>query len=163
MPMKQGLLLCILAICFISTGEAQALFNLKTGVESWSLRDELNLVGHSSHPGQFFGFDVYVEKNRALFVPGFHYHRISVQNENDHFNYTFNESHHVHYFTIPLTFGYEILDHCHWNMSAMAGGEISFFYDLDSNDVALDDDMLYGVWTGLTAVLQTEIFSSRHL
>jgi hypothetical protein len=157
--MKQGVLACVIVFCFLSAVRAQAVINVKTGVESWTIQDELNTSGSSGHPGQFFGFDVYVEKNRALFVPGFHYHRISVENEDHKFDYNFSESHHIHYFTIPLTGGYKFLEQCNWNMSAMAGCEITFFYDLDANDVGLDDDMFYGVWTGLTGILQVEIFS----
>jgi len=157
--MKQSLLACIIAFCFISTGSTQAIVNVKTGVETWMLQDELNTTGMSSHPGQFFGFDVYVERNRWLFVPGFHYHRISVQNEDFRYEYNFSQSHHVHYFTIPMTGGYKFLDIANLNISAMGGGEITFFYNLDGNDVGLDDDMFYGVWTGLTGVLQVEIFS----
>jgi hypothetical protein len=157
--MKQSLLACVIVFCFFAAGVTQTVFNAKTGVESWALQDELNFSGISSHPGQFFGFDVYVEKNRALFVPGFHYHRISIENEDETFSYNFRDSHHVHYFTIPMTFGYKFLDGRDWNLSAMGGGEISFFYDLDANDVGLDDDMFYGVWTGLTGVLQVEVIS----
>jgi len=138
-------------------GRTQTVLNFKTGVESWTLQDELDMLGESSHPGQFFGFDVFVEKNRALFVPGFHYHRISVENEDERFNYDFSDKHHAHYFTIPMTFGYKFLDGRDWNISALGGGEVSFFYDLDDNDIGLDDDMFYGVWTSLTGVVHVEL------
>jgi len=157
--LKHGLLACGIVICWVTAGHAQSLFNLKTGVDTWSLEDEKNAREGSHHPGQFFGFDVFIEKNRGLFVPGFHYHRISVLNEDEKFDYSFNQAHHVHYFTIPLTFGYKFLDLANWNMSALAGGEINFFYDLDQNDVGLDDDMFHGVWTALTGVLHTEFAS----
>jgi len=157
--MKQSILAVVIAFCWVTAGQAQSIFNLKTGVDTWSFQDEKDVQEESSHPGQFFGFDVFIEKNRGLFVPGFHYHRISILNEDEKFDYSFNESHHVHYFTIPLTFGYKFLDFANWNMSALAGGEINFFYDLDPNDVGLDDDMFYGVWTDLTGVLHTEFAS----
>jgi hypothetical protein len=156
---KLSIVACSLLFCLLPGLYAQDVFSVKTGMETWTIRDELSTLGSSSHPGQFFGFDVYVEKNRALFVPGFHYHRISVLNEDHRFSYNFSEAHHMHYFTIPLSFGYQFLDYKHWNMAALGGGEINFFYDLDANDVGLDDDQFYGIWTGLTAILQSEIAS----
>lgn len=156
---QQRFLACIIFLTVWIAGTAQTSVNFKTGIETWALKDECDDLGESKHPGQFFGFDVFLEKNRKLFVPGFHYHRISVYNEEEKFDYNFSESHHVHYFTIPLTFGYKFLDQPMWMISAFAGPEVNFFYDLDGNDVGLDDDQFYGVWTSLTASLHLE-FSS---
>jgi hypothetical protein len=156
---KQRLFACIIFLTVWMAGNAQTSVNFKTGVETWALKDECDDLGKSKHPGQFFGFDVFVEKNRKIFVPGFHYHRISIYNEEENFDYNFSESHHVHYFTIPMTFGYRFLDQPIWKISAFGGPEVNFFYDLDSNDVGLDDDQFYGVWSSLTAVLHTEISS----
>jgi len=150
---------CIIFITVWIAGTAQTSVNFKTGIETWALKDECEDLGSSKHPGQFFGFDVFVERNRKLFVPGFHYHRISIYNEEEKFNYSFNESHHVHYFTIPMTIGYRFLDQPIWRASVFGGPEINFFYDLDGNDVGLDDDQFYGVWTSLTATFHTEISS----
>lgn len=151
----------ILLFCMFSNESihSQAIINAKVGVESWSLLDEKELSGQSNHPGQLIGFDVFIEKNRALFVPGFHYHRISIENEDVRFDVNFNEAHHIHYFTIPLTFGYTILEKSFLDVSLLAGGEINFFYNLDDNNVGLDDDMLYGVSTGLTGMVHLTFFS----
>ena len=156
---QQRLYAWIIFLTVWIAGNAQTSVNFITGVESWALKDECDDLGMSKHPGQFFGFDVFVEKNRKLFVPGFHYHRISIYNEEENFNYNFSESHHVHYFTIPMTFGYRFLDQPIWKISAFAGPEVSFFYDLDANDVGLDDDQFHGVWTSLTTTVHTEISS----
>ena len=157
--MKQSFLACLISLFFVASGFSQARINAKIGVESWVLRDEISVSGKSMHPGQFVGFDVYVEKNRGLFVPGFHYHRIAVENGDEKLNFNFHQDDHLHYFTIPLTFGYKFLDRSVWNLALLAGGEVTFFYDLDANSIGLDDDMLYGVSTGLTTVLHTEIAS----
>jgi hypothetical protein len=141
----------ILACYAVGTLSGQTSINVKAGVETWSLKDEKMLSGLSSHPGQMIGFDVFVVKNRALFVPGFHYHRFSVAHEEDRFNFNFGEAHHFHYFTIPMTGGYSLISDSIFNLSLLAGGEIHFFYQLDDNSIGLDDDMLYGVSTARCA------------
>ena len=87
---------------------AQAGFNAKIGKETWSFKDEVEMTGQSNHPGQMIGFDVFVEDNRFVFVPGFHYHRISLQNEDQNFSFDVSEHHHAHYFMIALTAGYKL-------------------------------------------------------
>lgn len=142
---------------FVLGMSAQAEFNVKAGVESWSVKDEKELTGQSSHPGQFLGFDMFIENNRLLFTPGFHYHHISVLNEEKSFHFGIENRNHFHYFTIPLTAGYKFIDVGVWNVSLMAGGEVSFFFDIDENDIELDDDQMHGVWTAWTAILHTEL------
>lgn len=139
--------------------EAQAEFNVKAGLETWSLKDENDQFGRSSHSGQMIGFDVFIQRKKLLFVPGFHYHRISVLNEDETFNFSFSKSHHFHYFTIPLTFGYKVLDQSAIDISLLAGGEVHFYYDIDDNNVGLDNDMLYGVFTALTGIFHVEFLS----
>ena len=155
--MKRSVIALVVFVCCLGSGFSQARINAKIGIESWVLKDEVSVSGESMHPGQFIGFDVFVEKNRALFVPGFHYHRISVENGEESLSFNFHQKNHLHYFTIPLTAGYKFFDRSFWNLALMAGGEVTFFYDIDSNNVGLDDDMLYGVSTGLTGILQAEI------
>ena len=137
----------------------QADFNIKAGMESWLLKDEKEQTGQSCHPGQMIGLDVLIKKEKALFVPGIHYHRISIENEDHCFDFNFSDPHHLHYFTIPLTGGYEVLDEPDVNIALLGGVEINFFYDLDDNDVGLEDDMLYGVYTSLVGRLYAELFS----
>jgi hypothetical protein len=43
--------------------------------------------------------------------------------------------------------------------SILGGAEAQFFYDLDDNDIGLDDDQLYGVSMALTAILHMEWFT----
>jgi hypothetical protein len=157
--MKQ-LVLLLGAFLYLTPGlKSQTEFNLKLGVESWILKDEIELLGVSKHPGQFIGFDVYVEKNRLIFAPGFHYHRFSVMNEEERLRFAFEKRNNLHYFTIPLTFGYEFLDLKALNFSLLTGPEVTFFYNIDDNDIGLDDDMLHGVSAGWTAALLSELLT----
>jgi hypothetical protein len=157
--MKQHVLTLWVTVMAFVTMQAQAEFNLKAGVETWSLQDEKDLEGGSRHPGQFLGFDVFVEDRRFLFVPGFHYHHISVLREKDPFVWGFPGENYLHHFSIPLTFGYKILEASSWDISVLAGAEVTFFYTVDDNDTGLDDDMLHGVSTGWTGMLHTEVFA----
>ena len=152
-------LLLITCVCAWTAVDAQTGFNVKFGAETWSLKDEKAQAGESSHPGQMIGFDVFVGEKRMYFVPGFHYHRISVLNEEDRFSLNFSESHHMHYFTIPLMAGYKIIDSSFVNLSLLAGGEVNFFYSLDENDVGLDDNMFKGLTVALSTGLHAEFFS----
>lgn len=152
-------LACMLYVLSYSVAQAQAGFNAKIGVETWSFKDEAEMTGQSQHPGQMIGFDVLIEDNRFLFVPGFQYHRISLVNEDQRFSFNFSEHHHVHYFMIPLTAGYKLTKDSFVNLSALAGGEVVFFYDVDENDLGLVSNSFYGISTNLTAILHAEIFS----
>jgi hypothetical protein len=40
----------------------------------------------------------------------------------------------------------------------MAGGEVFFFYNLEENDIGLDNDQLHGVYAGLTGVIHAAVF-----
>jgi len=150
-----------LVIClFIAyRGSSQTEFNLKTGAELWTIQDELNSDGHSQHSGQTIGFDVHIYDSRFMFVPGFHYHRISVLNQDDGLTYKFNDDNHSHHLSIPITFGWRVLDLPLVNLSGMAGGEVFFFHSLDPNDIGLDDDQFHELFTSLTGVIHTELFS----
>ena len=152
-------ILAITCLCSWSGLDAQTAFNIRLGAETWSLKDEKAQTGSSSHPGQMIGFDVFVGDTRFFFVPGFHYHRISVLNEDDRFSFDFSEAHHMHYFTIPMMCGYTLIDSSSVNLSVLAGAEVNFFYSLDDNDAGLDDDLFYGVTTALTSALHAEFFS----
>lgn len=152
----------IACLCYVFSygiATAQASFNAKIGIETWSFKDEAEMTGHSKHPGQMIGFDVFVEDNRFVFVPGFQYHRISLQNEEQSFSFNLSEHHHAHYFMIPLTAGYKITKDGMINLSVLGGGEVVFFYDVDDNDLGFDDNGFIGVTTNLTAMVHAEIFS----
>ena len=56
-------------------------------------------------------------------------------------------------------FGLQVLDLPMVDGFVMAGGESTFFYGLDSNDINLDDDKLHGIFASLTAGAQVELFS----
>jgi hypothetical protein len=139
--------------------QAQAGFNAKIGVETWSFKDEAEMSGTSKHPGQMLGFDILIEDNRFLFVPGFQYHRISLVNEDKSFSFDLSNHHHVHYFMIPLTAGYKLTKDAFVNLSVLGGGEVVFFYDVDDNDLGFENSNFYGVSTNLTAMLHAEVFS----
>ena len=156
---KHSITLFLFFIGFVPTSGAQAAFNVKAGVETWSFKDEKESFGQSRHPGQMIGFDVFVEKNKLMFIPGFHYHRISILNEEKVFSIDFSDAHHIHYFNIPITFGYKVLDVTGLEMVLAAGAEPQFYYDLDENDVGLDDDKIFGVSTSLTGLLHLKLFS----
>ncbi len=149
----------LLSLTYSFNGNSQPLFNAKTGVEFWSVKDEKNLVGESNHSGQTVGFDMRIMSNRLIFAPGFHYHRISVLNKQEGFQYNFSKGNHVHYFSIPLTLGYQLLNFKVIDLSLFAGAESFFFFDLDHNDIGLKVDELYGVTPALTGVVQAEILS----
>src|SRR5690242_10682960 len=131
-----ALLFCVLSL---NKGRSQAEFNLKAGVETWSLKDEIDLDGSSHHSGQTIGFDLYVIDNRFVFAPGFHYHRISILDEEKGLRFKFGDQNHINYFSIPVTFGYRVLDLKPVVITGMAGGEIFFFYNLEENDIGLDN------------------------
>jgi hypothetical protein len=150
---------CLLFLFSAGVAHGQAGFNIKFGLETWSLKDEIDQSGVSKHPGQMIGFDVFVEDNRFLFVPGFHYHRISLANEDKSFSLDFDEAHHAHYFMIPLTIGYKVLEIPSIELAILGGAEVNFFYDIDDNDLALEDNMFYGVSTNLTGSLHVTFFS----
>jgi hypothetical protein len=155
--MKRIVMTMLVYVLFLAGMGAQAEFNIKAGVESWQIKDEKELVGNSSHPGQFIGFDMFIENNRLLFTPGFHYHHISVTHQEESLVFGFDKRNHFHYFTIPMTAGYKFIDVGVLNVSLMAGAEVSFFFDIDENDIDLDDDQVHGVWTAWTGILHTEI------
>ena len=156
---RQIAVACVLYVLTYGMAQAQAGFNAKIGVETWSFKDEADNTGQSKHPGQMIGFDVLIEDNRFLFVPGFQYHRISLLNEEHSFSFDVSEHHHAHYFMIPLTAGYKLTKDAFVNFSVLGGGEVVFFYDVDDNDLGLVSNSFYGVSTNLTAMLHAEIFS----
>lgn len=146
---------------FIGQGKmlSQADVNIKAGIETWAFADEQEASNPSKHPGQMMGLDVFVEKGRGLFVPGFHYHRFTVTSEAKSFELDLRSARHFHYFTIPLLFGYKVTDESVAGISVLAGPEVQFFYDINQNAAGLDDDMMHGVSTSLTAALHAEMFS----
>ena len=152
-------LLLLFSVLGIQNGSAQTQINPKLGFGTWSIADEKDLEGLSSHSGQTIGFDVHILDNRLLFAPGFHYHRISIVNREEGLNFDLGKRNGVHYFTIPLTFGLQVLELPVVDAFVMAGGESTFFYGLDSNDINLDDDKMHGVFASLTAGAQVELFS----
>lgn len=161
--MYQSLSVVFLAIVFhlssANTAKSQALFNPKIGSEVWSIKDEIDLDGESHHSGQTVGFDMFISDSRFLFVPGFHYHHISVINKSEGLNFKFEDENHIHYFSIPMTVGYKIFDLAVVDLSAQGGGEVFFYYDLDQNDLGLVDDQMYGVSTAIIGMFHTTIFS----
>jgi hypothetical protein len=142
-----------------NVGLSQHLFNLKAGIESWSIKDEIDLSGQSHHSGQTIGFDLHLQDNRFIFAPGFHYHRISVLNQKGGYQLKFGDGNHIHYFSIPLTVGYKVFHFDFMDVAGMLGEETIFFYDLDHNDLGLTSDQFYGVIPALTAVVHTEFWS----
>ena len=152
-------LACLFYMFSYGIATAQVGFNAIIGIEAWSFKDEADMTGQSNHPGQMIGFDVFVEDNRFVFVPGFHYHLISLQNEDQNFSFDLSEHHHAHYFMIPLTAGYKLTKDAIVNLSAVGGGEVVFFYDVDDNNLGFDDNGFIGVSTNLTAMLHAELFS----
>ncbi len=148
----------VISMLIAGEGIAQTEINPKAGFETWSLADEVG-QGGSSHSGQTIGFDVFIIKNRFLFVPGFFYHRISILNQEDGLIFEIPKRNGAHYFSIPLQAGMQVLDLAVLDASIMAGGEMSFFYSLDSNDVSLDDDKLHGVFGAITGGVQVQLFS----
>jgi hypothetical protein len=161
--MYQSLTVVFLAIVFhlvsISMAESQALFNPKIGSEVWSFKDEIDLDSGSHHSGQTVGFDVFISDSRFLFVPGFHYHHISLINKKEGLNFKWDDENHVHYFSIPMTVGYKIFDLAVVDFSALGGGEVFFYYDLDHNDLGLVDDDMYGVNTTITGMLHATVLN----
>ena len=148
-----------LHVLTINTAKAQALFNPKIGAEMWSFKDEVNLDSGSHHSGQTVGFDVMITDSRFLFVPGIHYHHISVLNKKEGFTLKIDDENHIHYFSIPMTVGYRIFELPIVDLSALGGGEVFFFNDLDRNDLGLVDDDMYGVSMTITGMLHTTLFS----
>lgn len=157
--LRLACLLLFLSLFSVAYGQGLTQMNPKVGFDSWSLKDEMELAGQSSHSGQFIGFDLYVQRNRLVFVPGFHYHRLSILNQEEGFNFRITGRNGSHYFTIPVMFGVQVLDLPMIDAYLMGGGETTFFYSLDSNDIQLDDDKLHGVFAGLSGAAQVELFS----
>lgn len=152
-------MLVLLLILSVTKAQSQTQINPKLGYETWTVKDEMDQSGQSSHSGQTIGFDVYILHNRLLFAPGFFYHRMSILNQEEGFNFKMNGRNGVHYFSIPVTFGFQVLDLPALQLFLNAGGETTFFHSIDQNDIHLDDDMLHGVFAGLTGGAQLELFS----
>ena len=141
-------------------GYSQVVFNPKIGLETWSLKDENEMSGQSKHPGQMFGLDLILQKEKWMFIPGFEYHRISMENEDNAFSFDFSDAHHAHYFVMPFQAGYHLLGDSIHQLSIVAGADLNFFYDLDENDLGLEDDMFYGVTTALTGSVFATLFTN---
>ncbi len=156
---RLAFILLLLSFIGINSGKTQTQINPKLGFETWSIKDEMDQTGKSSHSGQMIGFDVFILHNRLVFVPGFHYHRISILNREEGLKFNFVKTNGSHYFSIPLTFGLQVVDLPAINFYVMGGGEATFFYSLDANDIGLDDDKLHGVFASATATAQVELFS----
>jgi hypothetical protein len=162
--MQMKISLHIVCFCFffglveVPGAYSQAEFNVKAGVESWSVKDEMDADGDSHHSGQTIGFDMHLLHNRFVFAPGFHYHRISVLDQQDGLTFRFGDDNHINYFSIPVTVGFKALDLKIVDVTGMAGGEVFFFYNIESNDLGLDDDQLHGVYAALTGVLHASVF-----
>ena len=152
-------LLMFLGVLGFSSAKAQTQFNPKMGFESWSILDEKNMDNMSNHSGQMIGFDMYITDNRFVFAPGFHYHRISILNLDEGLNFKLVERNGSHYFSIPMTFGLQLLDLPGLSAFVMAGGEATFFHSLDANDIGMDDDKLHGVFASATGSAQLEVVS----
>ena len=120
-------LLLLFSLFYVLPGSSQTQINPKIGVETWSIKDEMDQNGRSSHSGQTIGFDVYVLNKRLLFAPGFHYHRLSILNTEEGLNFDFDKRNGTHYFSIPLMFGLQVLDLPMVDGFVMAGGESTFF------------------------------------
>ncbi len=159
LQMRLASLLVFLGVLGLNVAKAQTQINPKVGLESWSILDEHNVPNMSSHSGQMIGFDMYITQNRFVFAPGFHYHRISILNLDEGLNFHLVERNGSHYFTIPMTFGLQLIDLPGIGAYLLAGGEVTFFHSLDANDIGLDDDKLHGVFAGATAVAQVELLS----
>lgn len=152
-------IIMFLGVLGMSTLKAQTQFNPKMGFETWSILDEKDQANMSNHSGQMIGFDMYITDNRFVFVPGFHYHRISILNLDEGLNFHLVERNGSHYFSIPMTFGLQLLDLPGLSAFVMAGGEATFFHSLDANDIGMDDDKLHGVFASATGAAQLEIVS----
>lgn len=148
----------VISMLIADNGIAQTQFNPKVGFETWTIADEVD-QGGSSHSGQTIGFDMFIISNRFAFVPGFYYHRFSILNQEDGLVFEIPKRNGVHYFSIPMTVGMQILDLKVFDATIMAGGEINFFYSLDSNDISLDDDKLHSVFGAITGGVQAQIIS----
>lgn len=157
--MRLACLLFVFGVLSSNTVKAQTKFNPKIGFENWSIKDEADVANMSNHSGQMIGFDMYIQDNRLIFVPGFHYHRISILNLEEKLNFKLVERNGSHYFSIPMTFGLQLIDFPGLSAYIMAGGEATFFHSLDSNDIGMDDDKLHGVFASATASAQIEIVS----
>lgn len=151
-------LLLLLVVFSTEKASSQTQINPKLGFGSWTIKDEVEF-GKSVHTGQTLGFDVYILHNRLLFAPGFHYRRISIMNKEEDLNFNITGRNGTHYFSIPLTFGLQVLDLPAIQAFVTAGGESTFFHSIDENDINLDDDQLHGVFLGLTGGAQLELFS----
>lgn len=158
-PSRIATLAILIGFLIPLSGFSQTEFNPKVGVNTWSIKDEMEQSGQSSHSGQSVGFDMYIIDHRFLFVPGFHYRRLSILNQEDGFTFEIPKRNGVHYFAIPITFGMKVIEIPAFSFSLMAGGEANFYYNLDANDLELDDDRLHGVFASLTGVAQVEVIS----
>ena len=149
----------LLSFLFLfNTLKAQTHVDVKIGVECWSFRDENEQLGHSKHNGQMIGVEVPVQDDRFLFIPGLHYRRISVENNGPCFSPNFDESDYLHYFTIPVLFGYETWKREDIVLLLSGGPEINFFYDLDENDAGYEQESMKGMHAGLQFLVQGRFF-----
>lgn len=128
--------------------QSTAKFNLKAGYSSFRFADEKDLMETRAHPSQHVGFDILIEKNGGLFMPGFHYYRMGLEPEDFTLSNLFSDRPYVHLSRIPLSFGYRFDVVPLLDLSLYAGASVSFFVSVDDNDLGLIADRFRGVHPG---------------
>lgn len=125
--------------------QSTAKLNFKAGYSVFQLADEEGIFENRSHTTQHAGFDVLIEKNNLLFIPGFHYYRIGLEPEDFKTSEIFSKRPYGNYAKMPLSFGYHFRATPVLSFSAYGGGNFNFFLRVDDNDSGLTNDRFRGI------------------
>jgi hypothetical protein len=118
---------------------------MKAGFAVFQLADEKGLTDYREHSTQHVGFDILIEKNRWLFIPGFHYYRMGLSPEEFKTNEIFSERTYMDHVKMPLSLGYHFKPASLFSFSIYTGGNFNFFISVDDNDIGLTNGLFHGV------------------
>lgn len=129
---------------------AQAKLNVKAGVAALRFHDEKEINDEIWHAEHRYGFDVIIHSYRWLFIPGFHYQRLSINGDEDAIGgEIFDHRANFHQIRIPGSVGYEILDYSTLRWSVYAGPHVNFMVAIDDNPGDLNFEQIHELSAGL--------------
>jgi hypothetical protein len=152
---------CFILVIGALNAQSTAKFNLKVGYSVFQIADEDGIFENRSHTTQHAGFDVLIEKNNWLFIPGFHYYRIGLEPEDFKTSELFSKRPYGNFAKMPISFGYHFRQTPVISFSAYGGGSANFFLRVDENDSGLTNDRFKGIH--LNAHIGAQILIVNHI
>ena len=150
-PSMKGLFITYLMLFSfgMALGQSTAKFNLKGGFAAFYLQDESDLADSKAHLSQHVGFDILIEENGGVFIPGFRYYRIGITPEAFKTSELFSNRPYAHYVKMPLSFGYRFKQIPLLHFTVYGGGNFTFFITVDENQLGLHNERFTGVQPNL--------------